>query len=53
MVVSLGLSHDSPQELLVAFLWEQPCSFSCTFKAFPHVASEDTLTFHLVGDKGK
>lgn len=43
VVVSLGLSHGSSQELPVAFLWEQPCCFSCTFEAFPRVASEDAL----------
>lgn len=49
VVVSLGLSHGSPQELPVAVLWEQPCSFSCTFKTFPHVAFEDTLIFSSGG----
>lgn len=43
-VVSFGLSHCSAQDLLVAFIWEAAVSLSCAFEAFPHMASEDTLS---------
>lgn len=43
-LVSLGLSRCSPQDLPIAFLWEVAVSHSCTFKAFPDIASEDTLS---------